>query len=444
MITNLAAVFVSGLLAASLFVPAARAAAIRLGAVDRPSRRRVHMEITPRLGGIAVYAGVLAGLLVALGVGAPEVNSEAEHAYLAIVLTSTAVLILGFVDDIRGLKPLVKLLGEVGLAVLLVGAGLRIEDIQIPFIGTFVLGDAASLVATVLWMVAVTNAFNLIDGVNGLAGGVGGITAATLLVLGFVAQAPVVVIVGAALAGALLAFLRHNVRPGTIFLGDSGSLYVGFLLAALTVHLGQWAARPVFPGAGLLLMGLPLVEVATTIVRRAFRSRALRHGPAGILSFLRRELMRPDLGHLHHCLIRRGLRAEATAGFLVAVSSAYCLASVSFFAIPGAQATAWLAAAATTLLCWVSCRPLSRSRRLDPGRQRSVESESALSPIMGEFPRLTLVSTASAESPVAEEEPGPVTGLETEIQAKNGNDIEGEGDAEGESEVESAAELLAA
>lgn len=358
----LALVFGAALVVASLFLPAARVVAVRLGAVDYPGRRRVHTRNTPRLGGIAVYIGVLAGLLAGLGWGNPEWTVAALHAYLAIVLASTAVVVLGCLDDIRGLKPLTKLLVEAGLAVVLFGAGIRIERIEVPIAGVLELSGAVSLTVTVLWMVAVTNAFNLIDGVNGLAGGVAAITAIGLMALGLVGGAPVVVILAAALAGASLAFLRHNLRPGGIFLGDSGSLYLGFVLAAATVHLGQAAERPVFPGAGLLLMGLPLIEIGTTVLRRVFRSRTLRLGPAGALRFLHRELMRPDLGHLHHCLIRRGMRAEATAGLLVATAAVYCLASVGLFAVPGAAAPAWFAATVMTLVCLDVCRPFARSR----------------------------------------------------------------------------------
>ena len=401
-IATLAAVFGAALVAASLFVPAARAVALRLGAVDCPGKRRAHRQSTPRLGGIAVVVGALAGLLAGLVFLYPELIPAGEHAHLAIVLTATAVAVLGFLDDIRGLSPRVKLLGEVGLAIILFGTGLRIERIEVPILGVLELGGAASLAATVLWMVAVTNAFNLVDGVNGLAAGVGGITALGLVALGLVAEAPVVVILAAALAGALFAFLRDNLRPGRIFLGDSGSLFLGFVLAAVTVQLGQRAGRPVFPGVGVLLMGLPLVEIVTTVVRRTLRSRALRLGPAGVVSFLRRELMHPDLGHLHHCLIRRGVRAEATADFLVGIAAVYCLASVILFAIPSAEAPASLAAIAVTALCLAVCRPLARRPHLElvvpaAGAASTVDIATPMKPESIEIKSMEVESESEAE-----------------------------------------------
>jgi UDP-GlcNAc:undecaprenyl-phosphate GlcNAc-1-phosphate transferase len=394
-------VFAAALVAATVFLPVVRTAAVRLGAVDRPGWRRVHCESTPRLGGFAVYIGVLAGLTVGLVVLPSAIQPGTERAFLAIVLTSTVMVLLGILDDTRGLTAAVKLLSEVALALVLYQSGLRIEQLSIPGVGTWMLGEAASLLATVFWMVAVTNAFNLIDGVSGLAGGVAGITAAGLAMLGLLANAPVVVALAAAVTGAVLAFLRHNLRPGGIFLGDSGSLYLGFMLAATTVHFGQTAGPAIFPGTGLMLMGLPLVEVGTTVLRRALRSRTLRCGLAGIPSFFRRELMRADAGHLHHCLLRRGLRAGAVAGFLIAADAVYCLASVSLFAIPEAGAPAWLVAGGVTALCIGVCRPFGtplRGRVVPPVETRTA-TRPALRVIQGGHVAASAPGLALAPAP---------------------------------------------
>ena len=358
-LVTLFAVFGAAFVAATALMPAVRAAALHVGAIDRPGRRRLHREITPRLGGIAVYAGALVGLMVGVVVPSAIHPAGVEQVFLAIVLTSMGIVLIGLIDDARGLKAPHKLLAEVALAIVLFKAGLRIEQLELPVVGAWTLGEVTSLVATVLWMVAVTNGFNLIDGVNGLAGGVAGVTAAGLIVLGLLVDSPVVVVLAAAVAGATLAFLRHNLRPGGIFLGDSGSLYLGLLLAAATVHLGQSAERAIFPGAGLLLMGLPLVEVGTTVIRRTRHSRLLKRGPGGTLRFIRRELLHADAGHLHHCLIRRGLRAGAASALLIGAAAVYCLASVSFFAVPEAGAPAYLLATAATVACLGICRPFA-------------------------------------------------------------------------------------
>jgi UDP-GlcNAc:undecaprenyl-phosphate GlcNAc-1-phosphate transferase len=325
------------------------------------------------MGGLAVYAGVLAGLTAGLVVLPERLSPELWPPFLAILVASTAIVALGFLDDIRSLTAPVKLLGEIAVSVALWSAGLRIEQLQLPGFGTWVLGEGASLIATVLWLVAVTNAFNLIDGVNGLAGGVAGITATGLLVLGRLVDAPLVILLAASLAGAVLAFLRQNLRRGGIFLGDSGSLFLGFLLAATTLELGRTAGGTLFPGAAFLLMGLPLVEVGTTVVRRTLASRSLRLGPAGILRFLGRDLMCPDAGHLHHCLIRRGLRAGASSAFLIGTAFLYCLASVSFFAFPRTEAPAYGMAVAVTAVCLGICRPLTQQSPLRrPAAERRV------------------------------------------------------------------------
>lgn len=364
---DLALVFGAALTGGCLAMPIVRGLAITLGAVDRPGKRRLHLEITPRLGGLAVSLGVLAGLGSASLLGAGHSGSTIWPVLVPIVLASIAVAGIGVLDDIRGAGAPVKLIFEIAVSAAIWKAGLRIDEVSVPGVGAYLLGSTVSLAATVLWLVAVTNAFNLIDGVNGLAGGVAGITAAGLLVLARLAEVPVVSLLSASLIGAVLAFLFWNLRRGGIFLGDSGSLFLGFLLGAATIALGREAGGVFFPGTALLLMGLPLVEVATTVVRRALASRSLRRlGPAGVVRFLRRELMRPDAGHLHHCLIRRGLRAGTSSAFLVGTDLVYCLASVSFYANPRAEVPAWGIALAATALCLGICRPLARIERAEP------------------------------------------------------------------------------
>jgi UDP-GlcNAc:undecaprenyl-phosphate GlcNAc-1-phosphate transferase len=361
--SSLLAAFGAALAAGCLVIPAVRALALRLGAIDLPGRRRLHREDTPRLGGLVVFAGVLAGVTAGLltlpGGTAPAVVSP----LVTILLISTAIVGIGFLDDIRNLDAPVKLAVEIAVSAALWSTGLRIEQLALPGVGTWVLGGAASFLATVLWLVAVTNAFNLIDGVNGLAGGVAVITAAGLLALGWLAPAPVVILLVTALVGGVLAFLRQNLRPGGIFLGDSGSLFLGFILAAASLELGRRAGGAFFPGGAVLLMGMPLVEVGTTVVRRSLASRALRLGPAGFYLFLRRDLMRPDAGHLHHCLIRRGLRAGMTSLFLIGTAFFYCLIAVGFVALPRVAAPAWGVAAAVTVVCLGVCRPLAPTAR---------------------------------------------------------------------------------
>lgn len=353
-------VFAVSLIASIVVLPAVRRAALHLGAVDLPDDRRPHCMSTPRMGGLAVYLGTLVGLLVGAAI-LPQLSPADERALSVMMLAAAAVIILGLLDDVRSLNAWTKLLSEVVLALFLYEAGLRVETLALPGIGSWTLGTTASLLATVLWMTAVTNAFNLIDGVNGLAGGVAGVTAAALIALGLLCDAPCVVLLAAALSGGIVGFLRHNLRPGGIFLGDSGSLFLGFVLGAATLHLGQRASGPFFPGVALLLMGLPLVEIGTTVLRRTLASSTLRsHGLAGLLRFIRHELVHPDLGHLHHCLLRRGLRTGATAVVLSAAAASYCAASVGFLAFPDGWWPASLVAAAVTGICFAIAHPLAR------------------------------------------------------------------------------------
>lgn len=278
---------------------------------------------------------------------------------MVLILTATLVHVVGFIDDNDGVRAPVKLLAEMVLASALALSGLRIERLGVPGLGTWELGPGLSIGVTVAWITTVTNAMNLIDGLDGLAGGVSIVTAVALLAIGLAAGDPFTVLLGSALIGATLAFLRHNLRSGSIFLGDSGSLFLGFLLAGASVHLGQVVAAPFFPGAGLLLMGLPLVEIATTVIRRVIYSESLCRGARGLAGFLRRELMRADAGHLHHCLIRRGLNAAQAAAVLVGGAAIYCLLAVAYVVRPERAFVLWLLAMATTVLGFIVMRPFA-------------------------------------------------------------------------------------
>ncbi len=197
--------FLTAVVVTWLLVPLMRTLAFRLGAVDHPGARRLHRHVTPRLGGLAIFAGVCAGISVGAMLAVRDAGASGlswcDGLFSVVVAVGACFMILGFVDDVRGLGAGVKLTVEMLLALILFGAGGQISAVAVPGYGVIELGWLSSLLCTVLWVTAITNAFNMIDGVNGLAGGVGVITACGVAAIATGSGAPGAVLLAAVLAG---------------------------------------------------------------------------------------------------------------------------------------------------------------------------------------------------------------------------------------------------
>jgi len=284
-----------------------RPLAVRIGAVVRPDDRHVHERPTPTLGGVAMVVGVLAGIGVAWLLDAFDPIFTGSTEPLGIVLALVAIATVGVIDDLREVSAPAKMAGIVLAASILVIAGIAILVLRVPFAGVFVLSNDWSYLLSVVWVVGLTNAINLIDGLDGLAAGIVAIAAATfflyarelgadgLLVAGNIGPLLAIVVLGAC-----LGFLPHNVHPARIFMGDVGALSLGLLMAASTMVVGGRTDRA-FSGNSffffapllipLVILGVPVIDTLFAIVRRA-RSRT------GIST--------ADKGHLHHRLMRLG------------------------------------------------------------------------------------------------------------------------------------------
>jgi len=275
--------------------PLVRRLALRVGAVDQPGMRRVHVAPRPRLGGLAVAAGVAGATLVGKVVGGALTTSALEDGARMWGMGAGALLVLavGVVDDIRGVSPATKLAAQIVAAGLALAGGYHVGGVTNPFTGTYVVFGGVGALLTIAWVVAVTNAFNLIDGLDGLAAGVALISAVPLLTIAWIEGRLDVVPLWAALAGALAGFLVHNFAPASIFLGDSGSLLVGYLIALLAVQALEKSATLVVVLASVLALGLPIVDLALAVVRRM---------PTGGL----KGIVQGDRGHLHHRLLAPG------------------------------------------------------------------------------------------------------------------------------------------
>ena len=297
--------------------PVVRRIAIRCGAIDVPGGRRVHSAPTARFGGLAVYFAIITGLLFASLTNSFVADSLLEHGWKLFALTAaaTVLMVAGAVDDRRSLRPTTKLMVEIVAAVAAVAAGCRIDSVIGIHLGWF------GPLATVFWIVAIVNAVNMVDGLDGLAAGIGLIISATLfsisLYLGNIESSLIL----AALSGGLLGFLCYNLHPARIFLGDSGSLLIGFLLAVSAIQSSSKAATATAIMWPLLALGLPLAELVLTTLRRGFRvvrvvrldARTQRYE---FSIFGSAALFTADRDHIHHRLLATGLTYNKVVAIL--------------------------------------------------------------------------------------------------------------------------------
>jgi UDP-GlcNAc:undecaprenyl-phosphate GlcNAc-1-phosphate transferase len=321
----LLAAFAAAVVAAlvtSLMVPVVSSLAVALRALDYPSERKLHTDPTPRLGGLAIGAGLLFGVgLVALARWVAW-GGRVSRSELAVVLLGTVmVFMVGLADDVVGVPPLHKILVETAAGAMVVATGLRFAVVSLPGGEGLGLGILAG-VATVLWIVGATNAFNLIDGLDGLAGGVAAIISLSLVVCGVLQGHRFTVVLLAGLAGACLGFLRHNWEPARIFLGDAGSLTVGFLLAIAAVQASIKASTAVAILVPILVLGLPVMDTLLVMIARFFGS------PEAPLQTRLLRLGRADLQHVHHLLVQSTHSARKAVAWLHGVTLAFCALAI--------------------------------------------------------------------------------------------------------------------
>jgi UDP-GlcNAc:undecaprenyl-phosphate GlcNAc-1-phosphate transferase len=282
----------------------------RLGAVDRPGVRKVHQTPIPRIGGLAVFLGFIAGLVfAAFATGNLFSLGQVDFYWRGLALAATGLLLVGLVDDLRGLSFKSKFLAQIVAATFVFYCGFRIETITHPLGGQLDLGWA-SFPATVFWIVGITNAVNLIDGLDGLAAGTALITTSAVAVIALFRGELGVTAASVALAGSLIGFLRFNFNPARIFLGDSGSLFLGFVLGVTSVRGSQKGPTVVAVLFPLLVLALPLLDTGLAVIRRLMRVGNQGRSSDNKLLYMARNLnmvFLPDRGHIHHRLIDYGM-----------------------------------------------------------------------------------------------------------------------------------------
>jgi len=253
-----------------------------VGAMDEPNSRKIHEDPVPRLGGLAIFFGFIIPALLFL-----ELTDQMK----GVLVGASIITLFGAVDDLRGTTPPVKFAGQFIAAGCLIFYGMRIDYFTLPYLGTIDIDPALAIPLTLLWVVALINIVNFIDGMDGLAAGVCTIAAGTFAVIAISLGRPGAGILAAILAGTTLGFLRHNFFPASIFMGDSGSMLLGFILAAVTVHGVLKSVAAVTLVIPLLILGVPIFDLSFAILRR------IKNG---------RSIFQPDRGHLHHRLFNIG------------------------------------------------------------------------------------------------------------------------------------------
>lgn len=284
--------------------PLARKLAIKLDAIDYPSARRVNMLPIPRMGGVAIFGGILAALAVAgFGVYAfgwvdPFIDYNGiEVNYWGVLLGTVLIFLVGAVDDVVDLNPKAKMLGQIVAACVVAGSGLLFSSIHNPFGEGYIEFGWVAYPLTVFYLVAFANVINLIDGLDGLAAGITGISAITILLFAVLTGRFDAALFSVILVGVCAGFLKSNFFPASIFMGDSGALLLGFSLGVISLFAVARSALFVSLLVPILAAGLPILDTFFAIVRRKREHRPIDEA---------------DKGHIHHRLMRAGFSQRAT------------------------------------------------------------------------------------------------------------------------------------
>jgi UDP-GlcNAc:undecaprenyl-phosphate GlcNAc-1-phosphate transferase len=288
--------FFIALIVAYALTPSVKKLAIKVGAVDRPNARKVHTHIIPRLGGLAIYIGFLAGVLYSMPM---------NHEMLGLLLGCTAIVCVGIWDDICNIPAKVKLVGQILSAAIPVAFGIQIEWLTNPFGNLIILPEVVAIPLTIFWIIGFTNTVNLIDGLDGLAAGVSFIASISMFLMAVSMNQYLPAMIIISMAGAALGFLQYNFNPAKIFMGDTGSMLLGYTMAVTAVLGLVKTAATIALVVPVIALGLPILDTLFAIIRRKM---------SGVPIFT------PDKGHLHHRLLALGLSQKQAVLIMYCVS----------------------------------------------------------------------------------------------------------------------------
>ena len=320
---DIAIAFVLAFITTFVITPYTIKLARKLGAVDTPKdARRVNKVTMPRLGGLAIIAGFIVSIIYLLIILSIE-NSinlieDSNHMKLiGFLIGGLIISLVCFIDDLKDLPPVVKLMTQIIAAIIVVAFGLRIENIDVPFLYKIGLPNVFSIILTIGWIVGITNAINLIDGLDGLSSGIALISCISMLIIFALNGSPIIaILLITALAGALSGFLPFNFNPAKTFMGDSGSNFLGYSLAVISIFGVAKTYTLVVIVAPLIVLALPVLDTVVAIIRRIIKGKSIK------------AIMKADKGHLHHTLLRHGFSQKEAVLIMYGVTAALGLFAI--------------------------------------------------------------------------------------------------------------------
>lgn len=293
------------LIISTIATPLVKKLAIKIGAVDQPDERKVHVKLMPRLGGLAIFVSFLIGFLLFF---------PGEEKAWPIILGALIIVITGVIDDMKGVSPKVKMLGQLLAAIAVVAGGIQIEYVTLPFSGRIEF-EFLAIPITIIWILAITNAINLIDGLDGLAAGVSSIALITISGLAITMGNDVTALIGMMLLGSTVGFLFYNFHPAKIFMGDTGSLFLGYMISVISI-MGLYKNVTLFSLiVPIIILAVPIIDTLFAIIRRVVN---------------KKPLSAPDKYHLHHRLLRLGFSHKQSVLLIYFLSAIFSLAALMY------------------------------------------------------------------------------------------------------------------
>ncbi len=322
--------FMISLLVSFASTPIASAIARKVGAVDKPNKRRINKVPIPRMGGMAIFFGFIVAVLCFAEMSAPEIRG--------ILLGSVMIVVLGALDDVYQLPAIVKFVVQILVAVFVIWHGVDVTIVTNPFPGgsEYIHLGIWGYPLTALWIVGVTNAVNLIDGLDGLAVGTSAIACMALFIIALFTGEVNMALLLIAVIGACLGFLPYNSHPAKIFMGDTGSTFLGFIMATVSVQGLLKSYAVVTVAIPILILGLPIFDTSFAILRRI-----IKHQP----------VFAPDRGHLHHRLLDHGYNQKQAVHILYVISASLSLLAIVMLFVNSARAMIFLGAMLLLLFC---------------------------------------------------------------------------------------------
>lgn len=308
MLLDYSMIFISTLLLSLLITPLIKKIAYVINAVDHPKERKVHNKVMPRMGGVGIYLSFIMVYSMYIYLSHDEFNET----NLAIMLGGLIIVLTGVIDDLYQISPKKKLIGQFIAALIVLSFDIRLDFVFVPFLDNPIHFGWFSYPLTILWIIGITNSINLIDGLDGLASGVSAIAGTTLFLIALMMGDFFIAALCLAFVGSILGFLFYNFHPASIFMGDSGSLFLGFFLSVVSLIGFKQVTITAFV-IPILFLAVPISDTLYAMLRRK-----LNHTP----------ISSPDKNHLHHCLLELGFSHRKTVLVIYGISVLFSLLAI--------------------------------------------------------------------------------------------------------------------